>query len=876
MILHRLRLNNFRGVQDRELCFPEHGVVVVCGPNEIGKSSMLEALDLLLTYRDRSTHRDVKQVKTANADVGAQVEAEISTGPYRFVYRKRFHKRHMTELDIIEPKREHLTADEAHERVEAMLSETVDTKLWDAQRVLQSSSTSAVNLSGSDALARALDAAAGEVAASPTGVDALLIDRIDEEFERYFTKAAGKPTKEWKATIDRMGAAEAEVRRCRDGVAEVDARVCRHEQLTAALQDLRTALAPAEQRLADAHAAHTVLAELAEHLDQARLAAESAKAKSANSAMSNGQRRQLIADGERRAATSVGLQDQLVAAEQLEVAAKQAFDTAATTAAQATATLATAQQRFDAARATAEARVARDAARDEAQRLSARLQRIDDAETGRARLRVQSAAITLTDAVMADIDAHADQLDRLQAQLRATAGAVEFTVPADLPVVVDGRPRTLTVGQPWTQPASSAVTVEVPGVLTVRIDPGSSAVKLQQDLIAAQRLLDAALAQGGVADVAAAREIDQQRRALTVGLGQLTAALEALCDGDDVEQLRARRVELNSTLSEDMGLDAETAAAQLSSADAALRAARADADARQQAAAAATAEFNAKATAGVLVRDRLAAANTEFARVRDDLATLRAAVPDDVVAAQATADAEAQRLADEDVTALAERYAAHDPDAVAAELAAASAAVAAITADLDATTLALRDLTVELAVIGNEGRQGLLDEAEAELRRARAAFTRVQERAGAAQLLRDTMMRHRDNTRQRYVAPYRSELERLGREVFGASFEVDVDTDLTILTRTLDGCTVPYASLSGGAKEQLGILARLAGAALVAKEDTVPVIIDDALGFTDPDRLVKMGAVLGSVGDRGQVIVLTCTPARYDGVADAEVIELSA
>ena len=78
MILHRLRLNNFRGVQDREICFPAHGVVVVCGPNEIGKSSMLEALDLLLTYRDRSNHRDVKQVKTANADVGAQVEAEVA------------------------------------------------------------------------------------------------------------------------------------------------------------------------------------------------------------------------------------------------------------------------------------------------------------------------------------------------------------------------------------------------------------------------------------------------------------------------------------------------------------------------------------------------------------------------------------------------------------------------------------------------------------------------------------------------------------------------------------------------------------------------------------------------------------------------------
>ena len=67
-----------------------------------------------------------------------------------------------------------------------------------------------------------------------------------------------------------------------------------------------------------------------------------------------------------------------------------------------------------------------------------------------------------------------------------------------------------------------------------------------------------------------------------------------------------------------------------------------------------------------------------------------------------------------------------------------------------------------------------------------------------------------------------------------------------------------------------------AGAALVAKEDTVPVVIDDALGFSDPDRLAKMSAVFSTVGDRGQVIVLTCTPGRYDGVADAEVIELTA
>ena len=60
------------------------------------------------------------------------------------------------------------------------------------------------------------------------------------------------------------------------------------------------------------------------------------------------------------------------------------------------------------------------------------------------------------------------------------------------------------------------------------------------------------------------------------------------------------------------------------------------------------------------------------------------------------------------------------------------------------------------------------------------------------------------------------------------------------------------------------------------KVDTVPVVIDDALGFSDPDRLDKMGAVFDAVGDRGQVIVLTCQPDRYQGITCAEVIELSA
>lgn len=871
MILHRLRLTRFRGVTNREITFPDQGVVVVCGPNEIGKSSMLEALDLLVAYRDRSTHRDVKAVKPAHVDAGAEVEAEISTGPYRFVYRKRFHKKAMTELEIIEPKREQLSGDEAHERVEAMFADTLDAKLWDAQRVLQSASTEVVNLSGSDALSRALDAAAGETDATATGDEALLIDRVDAEFLKYFT-ATGRPTGVWKAAIDRVKAAEAEVDRWRLAVEEVDERVSRHEALTTALRDLEEALTPAAQRLAAARRAHEAMAALREQLHQARLVATAAAATSSNSTAAFGQRQQLVDDGKRRGETLLALQTALAQTAQEEAAATEVAEAAAAAAEQAGAALTAAQERFEAAKAAAEACVARESA----DKLASRVANIDQTENELAAIAGELATITVTEKALAALERRCSEVQRLEAQLHTDAATVEFTAPADIDITVDGQARTLAAGESWAQPASAAVVVDVPGVLTVRIDPGASAVTLQADLAAAQHLLDQELAAAGVDGVEAARTLDARRRALTDSRSTLSAKLEGLCGGEDAAALRTQLEGLRAAAATGDEIDAEAAATQLVAAGGALRAARTAADTTHQAATAAAAALSAKATEATLARDRMTNAEAEFIAVRDQLAMLRDAVSDDAVAAQAGADAEAQRTADEAVAVLAERYAATDPDAVEAELAAASEAVAAITAERDAAGLELHTITVELGVIGSEGRQGRLDEAQAELQRARAEHTRIEERATAAQLLRTTMIRHRDNTRQRYVQPYRTELERLGREVFGPSFEVDVDTELTIRTRTLDGCTVPYSSLSGGAKEQLGILARLAGAALVAKEDTVPVVIDDALGFSDPDRLVKMGAVLNAVGDRGQVIVLTCTPGRYDGVADAEVIELSA
>jgi len=873
MKLHRLVLTNYRGIAHREIDFPDQGVVVICGANEIGKTSMIEALDLLLESKDRSTRKEVKQVKPTHADVGSEVLAEISTGPYRFAYRKRFHKKCETELTILAPRREQLTGDEAHERVLAMLAETVDTDLWHAQRVLQATSTAAVDLSGCDALSRALDVAAGDAAAL-SGTEPLLIERIDAEYGRYFT-ATGRPTGDWGTAIAGLRAAEEGVARCAAAVAEVDDRVRKHAELTEQLAGLTARRKAVVERRAAAEEAAAVLAELTDHLDNATLVARAAQAASAASEAAAVERQRLRAELDGRAAVVAELTTALATAEDHESTAREVAEIASATAESSTVSVDQAQARVDGARAVVDAL----ADHDEADRLASRIDRIDAAQCELEQITEQLSATAVTEELMADIESAVSLVDHIEAQLASTATTVEFTAAADIELIVGGERVTMAVGQRWSPQTSAPSTVELPGLLSVRIDPAATTSDAQTKLDTARRVRDEALAQAGVADIEAARAAGRHRRELANARDRAAARVLGLCGDEGIEDMRSRLAALRDAMKPgllDSGLDPNAARTELADALEAHKQARAEADTRRREAAQATALLTEKETATTVLRRRIADAGAEITSAQERLAALRAVTDDDEVARRASADRAAQSQAAADVAATAERRAAANPDAVEAELASARSAAATLEQDHADIERALNDITVELGVMGNEGRKGNLDAAQIAREHAAAEHARVSRRARSAQLLRSVMARHRDSTRQRYVAPFRTEIERLGQPVFGPTFEVEVDSDLRICNRTLDGRTVPYQSLSGGAKEQLGILARLAGAALVAKEDTVPVVIDDALGFTDPERLARMGAVFDTVGNHGQVIVLTCTPTRYLGIEDAHVIQLTA
>ncbi len=190
MIIKRLKLEDWRGVVSREVELSD-GITLIEGPNEIGKSTIVEAIRTLFEAPDSSLKKEVKAVQPVGTDVGSHVEAEIFSGNYHFVYGKTFNKNKQTYLHILKPTPQQLTGRDAHDRAAQILNETIDWALWNALLVEQGKEVAGANLADSRGLAKALDEAAGTAAAQLEDTD--LMAAVQNEYEKYFTLKTGKP-----------------------------------------------------------------------------------------------------------------------------------------------------------------------------------------------------------------------------------------------------------------------------------------------------------------------------------------------------------------------------------------------------------------------------------------------------------------------------------------------------------------------------------------------------------------------------------------------------------------------------------------------------------------------------------------------------------
>lgn len=256
------------------------------------------------------------------------------------------------------------------------------------------------------------------------------------------------PDGEWAAAIARLADAEAAVAECAAAVAEVDERVSRHAALTEQVADLSQRRIATGPRVTAARQAADRIAELTAQRREAQLVAEAAAATKAAAAQAHTGRLQLLADIDSRAAAVTQTQAQVQQAAADHAAAQadaQACDTALQHATEALAEL---ERRVQEAQRTVE----RLAGREEADRLAARLDKIDAIQRDRERISAELSTIAVTEELLRRIEDAAAAVDRIGDQLASTSAAVEFTAAADIHLVIGDQQVSLPAGRAGRSP----------------------------------------------------------------------------------------------------------------------------------------------------------------------------------------------------------------------------------------------------------------------------------------------------------------------------------------------------------------------------------------------------------------------------------------
>ena len=872
MRLHRVKLRNYRGVADCEVEFPAQGITIVEGPNEVGKTSIPEGLDLVLTRLDSSGHRQVTSAKPVGRDVGPEVEIEMSTGEYRFVYRKRWLRRSETVLNILSPQHGQLTGREAHERVEEILDETLDRDLWRALRVEQSTELA---LPGFDvpSLVAALDQAAS--GAGATDEDDDLWTRICEDRDRYWT-AVGRPKKDRNAQQAAVETAQSTVSELEQQLKSIDRDAAEASSLAAAATRLAVTRDACEQQASELSEEWDATEQLRNRVERLTANDEAAALKRGSVTSDRQRRQELIGELDSRAAELHGL---TAKAERSAPALAAAIRHVELTAAA-----------LDEARAAVNAAEAeqRRAAEDrdhhrnriEVEQLSERYDRVVEAEK-----KLQEAETLLESAKVDD-----DLLEQIEQAHLAVVGAevavasVETTASRELSMEINGEGVMLGAGEMQRTVVDDDVVLMFPDLAEIRVRAGTGSQSLAVERRHAREEFRRLCAAAGVADRTEARRATEQRkeaerqrrdaletikrdlRDLTVDV--LRGKVEGLTERIDAYAIERRE---DPPLPSDFESAKQIAAARARS----VEERRAEFDNCDQ---------TAKNAAGALQEERIRESNLggmiEMARsaknqAADSLELARSQRADSEITvdlAKATEDACAAR---ESLVSAEQELRAADPESLKVRMKNAQDAAQRARDDLRANQTRQNELRIGLSLRGEEGFHTRHDDALGRLRHVEREHKGTEARAEAARLLHDTFSIRRQKARERYSGPFRQLIEQLGRIVFSPSFSVDVDESLRIVRRTLDGDTLRVDQLSAGALEQLAVISRLACAAIVSPDSGgAPVIIDDALGWSDPDRLERMGAAIAAAGEHCQVIILTCTPSRYSHIGNANTIRL--
>lgn len=848
------------------------GVTVVAQANEFGKSTFFDALHALFFLKYGTSTREVKALQP-RAGGAVRVEAQIELPAGIFTVRKSFlAQKRATILDA------HGSVIALDDEAEQWIARLMDTGLEGPAGLLWvRQGTTALEPVGSSTADKSkllearrdlLSSVAGEIDMVTGG---RRMDRVIETAQEALGRLAtatgqpktGGPWKDAELEVQKHSARHAELSKTCEALA---AALAARRDVTARLNvveapELRTALDAALEKATQAFEAARA------HADKLAQAADQVKLK------------QLECDA------AQGALDGLIAAQQ-------AFDAAQIEIEQTVATLAQAQKDASgaedatrkahadletAAKALASGLAARDRtqqsalfanAQEKHRQLVDRLAQVEEKRATAEKGRAAVAALQVTPQVLREIETAHTALERAQAEARS--GGVQMQLSYEGAARITNADGPLEAG---AHRVGQLQSLDLPGIGRMVLDPGDAASDLAA-VAQAQSVLVRALKDVGATDVAAARSLAGRRQDAQNALSLVENLLETLApDGVEAMQsavaVAAEELETLRPVDADPLSDTAQDAVPL--------------DKLQQSETLARAAYERSRDVRDQARAALARAQTshDSAHQAQALAATAYGDPDSFEArnAQAARDFSTAQVAlnDTRITHQSLKNEAPDLSTAKADLERARSALSNAEEEIAQLRTQQADLNATIRTRAEDSVEEKRDEAEGRMQAATARAARLAHEVDGLKLLLETLRAKRGAAQDAYFGPIQQELAPLLALLHeGAALSFDPSSMLPQgLAR--GGDAEPVEMLSGGTQEQIAILTRLAFARLFAKQGKpMPIILDDALVYSDDTRITAMFTALHRVAADQQVIVFSCRQMAFAGLGGTRpVIEVT-
>ena len=879
MKLRSLSVNHFRKFTElTRLDGIGDGLNLVIGPNEMGKSTLLDALRAVLFERHGSRAgviRSFRNDRSGNAPV-VKARFEIDGGEYTIA--KCFLSSPYARLEC--PDGVTLEGDGAEAELRDLLgfsksgsrgADDESVGMWGLLWVQQGDSFDAPKISDSarSNLGSALESEVGEVLGGRRGRE--LPQIIEQQLGEWLSAARRQPRGEYREALDELGGLEEQLEELRLRRGELSETLAALEQAEQRAQRLASGEQDAwdHEQLQGARAALQREVELAARIMGEETTLELRRRTHDEALRAVAER---TAQRERLAAEETALARDRGALAEVEAADRDA--------------LAQLERLRERRRETAEAEVRAQTAdarcRDivsaigdaqQIERLAAARDAALEAAEQLSEARREVEALAVTTELVERIRGEERRLQRTEAQIGAVATRISFDIPPDQAdgIAVDGAPLAQLDG---AVDAVEPLTIAIPERGRIVIQPNiENSGDLLRERAEAAAALQTALGEAGASSLADA-EADLRRRERLEGTMQLAQerlaghapqGVAALAD-----QLAGRRQRLDG-LTKALELDALPPSSEAEAE--AQRAREALADTRQAAQLARDA-YDERDRSLAEHRQRLSdlraavrQADEQIARQREELELAAEDASDDQLAATV---AGAARRAEEQEQVIAELRRGRPENA--RELAEArierlERAIEQRRRDRSAVQAEISGLQQRLEVQEAAGIDEEIALTERRHEQAEARVARMERQIEVRELALGALQEAEQEAKERYLAPVRERVRPYLQMLFpDAALDMDEDLQITGISRTADH-SESFEHLSMGTQEQLAVLIRLAFAELLAEQgQPAAVILDDALVFSDDRRMQTMFDILNVAARRVQIIVFTCRAQLFEGL----------